>query len=67
MVYVVESQPYPYLDLRVDEHSDPVAELRRIYEVAKVELLPFMEALPTRKNSRGETPAETSERRSGAP
>ena len=39
---------------RVDEHSDPVAELRRIYEVAKVELLPFMEALPTRKNPRGD-------------
>jgi uncharacterized Ntn-hydrolase superfamily protein len=54
VVYVVESQPYPYLDLRVDEHSDPVAELRRIYEVAKVELLPFMEALPTRKNPRGD-------------
>ena len=35
MVYVVESQPHPYLDLRVDEHSDPVAELRRIYEVAR--------------------------------
>src|SRR5918997_234985 len=52
-VYVVESQPYPHLDLRVDEHSDPVAELRRIYEVAKVELLPFTEALPTRKNPRG--------------
>jgi uncharacterized Ntn-hydrolase superfamily protein len=52
-VYVVESQHYPHLDLRVDEHSDPVAELRRIYEVAKVELLPFTEALPTRKNPRG--------------
>jgi len=24
----------PYLDLRVDDHTDPVAELRRIYEVA---------------------------------
>jgi len=24
----------PYLDLRVDDHPDPVAELRRIYEVA---------------------------------
>ena len=67
MVYVVESQPYPYLDLRVDEHSDPVAELRRIYEVAKVELLPFMKALLTRKNPRGETPGETLGRRSGAP
>ena len=38
----------------MDEHSDPVAGLRRIYEVAKVELLPFMEALPTRKNPRGD-------------
>jgi len=24
----------PYLDLRVDDHPDPVAELRRIYELA---------------------------------
>jgi uncharacterized Ntn-hydrolase superfamily protein len=47
-IRMIESQPYPYLDLRVDEHRDPVAELRRIYEVAKVELLPFIDALPTR-------------------
>ena len=46
---VVHTEPYPYLDLRVDDHSDPVAELRRVYEVAKVELLPFVEALPTRE------------------
>ncbi len=39
----------PYLDLRVDEHADPVTELRRVYEVAKIELLPFVEALPTRE------------------
>lgn len=25
-LHVVEGQPYPYLDLRVDEHPDPVAE-----------------------------------------
>ena len=47
---VVNTEPYPYLDLRVEDHSDPVAELRRVYEVAKVELLPFVEALPTREN-----------------
>jgi uncharacterized Ntn-hydrolase superfamily protein len=51
-IRMIESQPYPYLDLRVDEHQDPVAELRRIYEVAKVELLPFIDALPTRENSK---------------
>ncbi len=53
-LYVVKSEPYPYLDLRVDEHSDPVAELRRIYEVAKGELLPFVEAMPTRENPTGD-------------
>lgn len=47
---VVNIEPYPYLDLRVDDHADPVEELRRVYEVAKVELLPFVEALPTRAN-----------------
>jgi len=53
-IKVVQGQPYPYLDLRVDEHPDPVIELRRVYEVAKIELLPFVEALPTRKNPKGD-------------
>ncbi len=52
-MYVVKSEPYPCLDLRVDEHPDPVAELRRVYEVAKRELLPFIEAMPTRDNPKG--------------
>ena len=52
-VRVMEGQPYPYLDLRVDEHPDPITELRRIFEVAKVELLPFIEALPTRVDPGG--------------
>ena len=33
-VYVMCKTAMPYLDLRVDDHPDPVAELRRIYEVA---------------------------------
>lgn len=53
-LYVVRSEPYPYLDLRVDEHPDPVAELRRVHEVAKRELLPFVEAMPTRENPKGD-------------
>jgi uncharacterized Ntn-hydrolase superfamily protein len=53
-LYVVKNEPYPYLDLRVDEHPDPVAELRRVYEVAKTELLPFVEAMPTRENPKGD-------------
>jgi uncharacterized Ntn-hydrolase superfamily protein len=38
----------------VDEHPDPVVELRRIYEVAKREMLPLIEALPSRRNPKGD-------------
>lgn len=53
-IRVVEDRLYPYLDLRVDEHPDPVVELRRIYEVAKTEVLALIEALPTRTNPKGD-------------
>lgn len=61
-LYVVGTDPYPYLDLRVDEHPEPVDELRRIYVVAKEKLLPFVEALPTRDNPRGEFTEELKRR-----
>lgn len=48
-LYVTRDQPYPYLDLRVDDHPHPVAELRRIHDVAQRELLPFTAAVPTRQ------------------
>lgn len=41
-------EAYPYLDLRVDEHVDPVRELRRVFEVARRQFLPFVAHLPTR-------------------
>jgi uncharacterized Ntn-hydrolase superfamily protein len=52
-VEVHHEEEYPYLSLRVDEHPDPVAELRRVYEVAQHQLLPFMAILPTRKEPMG--------------
>jgi uncharacterized Ntn-hydrolase superfamily protein len=52
-LYVHTGHPYPHLDLRVDEHPDPVAELRRIHGVAERELLPFVEAMPTRAHPAG--------------
>lgn len=45
---------YPLVDLRVDEHTDPVAELRRVFEVAKRELFPFIAALPSRERPAGD-------------
>jgi uncharacterized Ntn-hydrolase superfamily protein len=50
---VVDREEYPLWDLRVDEHPQPVAELRRIYEIARLQLLPFVEGLPTRSNPLG--------------
>lgn len=47
------AEDYPLVDLRADEHPDPVAELRRVYEVAKRELFPFVEVLPTKQNPHG--------------
>lgn len=52
-VKVVDKEEYPYLDLRVDEHPDPVPELRRVYEVAQQELLPLVSMMPTRENPAG--------------
>lgn len=50
---VVDREAYPLWDLRVDEHPQPVAELRRIHEIARPQLLPFVEGLPTRDNPLG--------------
>jgi uncharacterized Ntn-hydrolase superfamily protein len=53
---VFDREEYPYLDLRVDEHRHPVAELRRVFEVARHQLLPFIGGMPTRENPLGELP-----------
>lgn len=50
---VVDREAYPLWDLRVDEHPLPVAELRRVYEIARLQLLPFVQGLPTRANPLG--------------
>ncbi len=45
---VHHSEDYPWLDLRVDEHDQPVAELRRVATIARLQLLPFVEGMPKR-------------------
>lgn len=50
---VHNQETIPLVDLRVDENADPVKELRRIYEIAKKELFPFIEALPTPRRPKG--------------
>jgi uncharacterized Ntn-hydrolase superfamily protein len=50
---VVSTEVYPFLDIRVDDHPDPVVELRRLYEESKLEYLPFKDKLATRANPAG--------------
>lgn len=44
---VVDREAYPALSLRVDDHPDPVTELRRVYAVAQRDLVPLLRMLPT--------------------
>jgi uncharacterized Ntn-hydrolase superfamily protein len=48
-------EPYPILDLRVDDHPEPLDELRRLYGVAHERFLAFMDAMATRANPGGIT------------
>lgn len=57
-VKVVGSEAYASVDLRVDEHPQPVAELRRVLGVARVQLLPFVQGMPRREGPPRALPAE---------
>lgn len=62
-IYVVDTEEYPMVDIRVDEHPDPVRELRRIYTVAHEKLFPLMQMMPTKANPRGNYDLEEARRR----
>jgi len=48
-------EPYPRLDMRVDDHPAPLGELRRLYDVARERFIPFSHALPTSRRPFGLT------------
>jgi uncharacterized Ntn-hydrolase superfamily protein len=47
-IQVASADPYPDLDLRVDDHADPLAELRRLHRVWDGYLRHFRRFLPGR-------------------
>ena len=47
------------LDLRVDDHTDPLAELERLEQVSRERWIHFRKYLPTRQNPAGITDRET--------
>ena len=52
---VCTTETYPALDLRVDDHPEPIAELRRLYEKSLDRFQPFVACLPSRANPAGIT------------
>jgi uncharacterized Ntn-hydrolase superfamily protein len=60
LIYATED--YPFLDLRVDDHAEPLAELRRLYEKSLERYQPFMACLPSRSRPAGITDRAAIER-----
>ena len=48
-----QGQSHAWLDMRSDDHADPLAELRRLYDVAGERYLHFAEAMPSEQNFSG--------------
>jgi len=53
------SEEWSDLDLRVDDHTDPLAELERLEQVSRERWVHFRQFLPTRKNPAGVTDRAT--------
>jgi uncharacterized Ntn-hydrolase superfamily protein len=56
-------EDYPSLDLRVDDHEEPLSELRRLYEKSLERYQPFMACLPGRRDAVGLLHRDEIERR----
>ena len=54
-IYIMDTEEYPLWDIRVDDHDDPIAELRRLHGVFQTRLVPEIRSMPTRANPAGET------------
>jgi len=57
------AEVYPWIDLRADDHPDPLAELRRLWDVAHERFLHFAENMPTAANFSGTTDRTDLDRR----
>jgi uncharacterized Ntn-hydrolase superfamily protein len=53
VLVVCSTEDWPDLDLRVDDHADPLAELERLERVSRERFVPFMRFLPRRADPVG--------------
>lgn len=54
-ILIHDSEEYPLLDIRVDDHTDPLAELTRLEAVSRDRFLHYRKFLPSRANPSGIT------------
>lgn len=52
---VYSTEDYPALDIRVDDHAEPIEELQRLYDTSLERFQPFSTCLPSRKHPAGIT------------
>ncbi len=52
-IYIVADEEYPLWDIRVDEHREPIAELRRLHDIFARDLLPHIKRMPSRADPAG--------------
>ncbi len=50
---IYSTEEYPLVDLRIDDHTDPVAELRRLWGLYNDQLAGVMSMLPTKEHPFG--------------
>jgi uncharacterized Ntn-hydrolase superfamily protein len=48
LVLICSTEDYPELNLRVDDHADPLAELRRLYDKAHERFVPYLKCSPSK-------------------
>jgi len=52
---VCSTEAYADLNLRVDDHAEPLAELRRLYDKAHERFIPYLRCAPSTRRPWGET------------
>jgi uncharacterized Ntn-hydrolase superfamily protein len=52
---ICTTEDYPFLDIRVDDHAEPIEELRRLYRRSLERYQPFWRFLPSKERPAGTT------------
>ncbi len=62
-ILIHDEEEYPLFDMRVDDHTDPLAELSRLEEVSRQRYIHYRTCMPTRANPAGVVGREEIERK----